>query len=246
MAAVDVGIDADRLLARDVLAGGRGRLDDLAVQGVRRGDVDDIDVVAGDQLAPVEMARLEPEIVAGEVEPLRGRCRRWQPAGAGSRSPGSRPGCRGRRGCAPGPSIRTRPRRSRSSSSRAHSCLRRRCVVLPDLGIDQVFRPPPLDDGHRLLERDPEDARLAVRGRRRDMRSDDDVVSAQQRVARGERLRRRDVQPRPEQVAVSSAPRSASWSTSPPRAVLMNTAPRLIAANWAAPNRPRDSSVNGT
>ena len=66
-----LGIDADRLLARDVLPRRRRRLDDLAVEGVRRRDIDDVNVVAGDQLAPVEVARGEPEVVAREVEPLR-------------------------------------------------------------------------------------------------------------------------------------------------------------------------------
>src|SRR4029450_13338327 len=47
-------VDADWFLARDVLAGRRGRFDELAVQGVRRGDIDDVDVVTSDQLVPGE------------------------------------------------------------------------------------------------------------------------------------------------------------------------------------------------
>src|SRR5688572_9051060 len=38
------------------------------MEGVGRGDVHDVDVVPGDELAPVEVPRFETEVVAGEVE----------------------------------------------------------------------------------------------------------------------------------------------------------------------------------
>src|SRR5262245_3742665 len=52
--------------------------------------------------------------------------------------------------------------------------------------------------------------------------------------------------PTPAICFLSSAANMSLVLTKPPRAMLMNSADGFIASNWAAPNMPRVSAVNGT
>ncbi len=60
-----------RLFDEDVLAGGQGGDGDFRVHEARRADVDDLDVVAGDHLAPVR-GGLGPAVLRGRLgDPVR-------------------------------------------------------------------------------------------------------------------------------------------------------------------------------
>ena len=79
------GLDADRLLAEDVLAGGRGGRRQLLMHGVGSGDVDDVDVGSLDDLTPVIGSALVTEVVGGELQ------RRWGAVSATTTSRGRIP-----------------------------------------------------------------------------------------------------------------------------------------------------------
>jgi hypothetical protein len=63
------GRAADGLLAEDVFARRAGRHAQLLVEHVRRGDDDDVDLVAVDHLPPVLRRRREPERLGGLLPP---------------------------------------------------------------------------------------------------------------------------------------------------------------------------------
>ena len=157
--------------------------DDLAMEGVRCRDIHDVDVVARDQLAPVERAGGEPEVVAREVEPLGDVVRHRRQARP---DPGLR---EVDRDVAVGARVRlTHP----AETDDADPDLRH--LPTPAYGAEAA-RPQtsgltrcsgrrPSTTADRLLERSPEDARLAIRCRGRDVRRDHDVVAPEQRVVR--------------------------------------------------------------
>ena len=105
------GLDADRLLAEDVLAGCRGGRRQLLMHGVGSRDVDDVDVGALDHLSPVVGSALVAEVVGGELHGDRARCRQPPPGAVEFRSRGNTPGCCDRNESEPGPSIQSRSTR---------------------------------------------------------------------------------------------------------------------------------------
>ncbi len=67
-----LGVDPHGLLAEHGLARRRNRFDDLAVEGGRCGDVDDIDIGTRDEVPPVDGADADSEPRGGEIESLDG------------------------------------------------------------------------------------------------------------------------------------------------------------------------------